>query len=169
MPHVEPDRPLERRAVRRCRTPGPPPPLERGEGPSRRRNRGFKRWVAAGALGLAALLGVIVYVTTDSGTIKITGIDPMMRVLIDGQEIRIENLGKPITIRCGPHQLLVTRDDMEAKADSFFIWRGVEKVLEVTYTPKAREVVRKDPEPPKPASRSDLNPSRWRPLTRGHR
>jgi formylglycine-generating enzyme required for sulfatase activity/serine/threonine protein kinase len=36
---------------------------------------GSWRWVAAGALGLFSLLGVILYVVTDHGTVKITGTD----------------------------------------------------------------------------------------------
>jgi formylglycine-generating enzyme required for sulfatase activity len=104
--------------------------------PARRSGRNARQ-VAAGALGLAGLLGVILYITTENGTVKITGTDPAMRVLVDGQEVRIENLGNPITIRTGPHKLLVTRDDMEAKTDTFLIRRGEQKVLEVSYNPKA--------------------------------
>jgi hypothetical protein len=60
-------------------------------------------WVAAGALGLFGLLGVILYIVTDHGTVTIKGTDAKMKVLIDGREIRIENLGQPITIRTGTH------------------------------------------------------------------
>jgi formylglycine-generating enzyme required for sulfatase activity/serine/threonine protein kinase len=99
----------------------------------------FKRRVVAGSLGLAGLLGVILYIATDNGTVKITGTDPVMRVLVDGEEIRIENLGKPITIRTGRHKLAVTRDNLEVQADTFILRRGEEKVLDVSYTPRARE------------------------------
>ncbi len=34
---------------------------------------GWRRWVAAGLLGLAGLLGVILTITTDHGTVKIAG------------------------------------------------------------------------------------------------
>jgi formylglycine-generating enzyme required for sulfatase activity/serine/threonine protein kinase len=97
---------------------------------------GFTRRIAIGMLGLVGLLGVILYIATDHGTIKITGTDPTMKVTVDGKEILIENLGKPITIRTGPHKLLVTRDGLEVKTDNFLIRRGDEKVLEVTYTLK---------------------------------
>jgi len=85
-------------------------------------------------LGLAGLLGVILYIATDNGTIKITGTDSQMKVLIDGKEVVIENLGKPITFRTGEHQLLVKRDSLEFKTKSFQIRRGAETVLDVTYT-----------------------------------
>jgi hypothetical protein len=85
---------------------------------------------------LFGLLGVILYIATDHGTVKITGTDPQMKVLVDGREIHIENLGQPITIRSGTHKLMVTRDDLEVKTDTFHIQRGEERVLEVTYIPK---------------------------------
>ncbi|MGO9467917.1 MAG: SUMF1/EgtB/PvdO family nonheme iron enzyme, partial [Isosphaeraceae bacterium] len=93
-----------------------------------------QRWVAAGLLGLAGLLGVIVYIATDKGTIKITGSDPRMTVRIDGRGYRIENLGQPITFQAGQHELVVKRDGLEFKTKSFQIRRGMETVLDVTYT-----------------------------------
>ncbi len=107
---------------------------------------GSRRWVAAGLLGLAGLLGVIVYIATDKGTIKITGSDPLMTVRIDGRGYRIENLGRPITFRTGEHQLLVKREDIEFRTKSFQIRRGAETVLDVTYT----EDDRSGNWPPKP-------------------
>ena len=82
--------------------------------------RDRKRWalIAAGVLGAFVCLGVILYIATDNGTIKIKGTDSSMKVQIDGQEVRIENLGKPITIRAGQHKLAVTRDGLEVKTDS---------------------------------------------------
>jgi len=122
---------------------------------------GARHWVAAGLLGLAGLLGVILYITTDNGTVKITGSDPRMTVLIDGQEVRIENLGQPITFRTGPHKLQVKRDGLEFKTDSFQIRRGAETVLDVTYTPKLAAADRGPAATPKPAEsrRAETNPS----------
>jgi formylglycine-generating enzyme required for sulfatase activity/serine/threonine protein kinase len=132
----------------------------------------LRGWVAAGVLGMAALLGVIVYVTTDRGTVKIMGTDPKMKVLVDGQEVRIENLGKPITVRTGSHKLLVTRDELEVKTDTFLIRRGKETVLEVTYTPAGPKVVRTVPDPnpeagtvsPKPATERTNTPATKTPI-----
>jgi formylglycine-generating enzyme required for sulfatase activity len=112
--------------------------------------------LAAGLLGLFGFLGIVLYVVTDHGTVKITGTDPGMSVLIDGEQIRIENLGQPITIRTGPHKLLVRRDGLETRTEAFSIRRGDEKVLDVTYTPKpsneAAPIVtghRESPSPPR--------------------
>jgi formylglycine-generating enzyme required for sulfatase activity len=111
------------------------------------------RWVAAGALGFFGLLGVILYVATDHGTVKITGTDPQMKVLIDGREIRIENVGQPITIRTGTHSLVVTRGDLVVTTQAFQVQRGQKTPLEVAYTPKTTPpVTHGGPEPaPSPA------------------
>ena len=86
--------------------PSAPPPKPARIGPTRR----SWRWVAAGALGLFGLLGVILYIVTDNGTVKIAVTDPKMKVRIDsGEIITIENLGEPITLRAGTHDLEVTR------------------------------------------------------------
>ena len=51
---------------------------------------------------LLAVLGIIIHIVTDTGTVKITGTDPSIIVRVDGgREIRIENLGEPITLRTG--------------------------------------------------------------------
>ena len=112
-----------------------------------------RRSVAAGVLAIVGLLGVVLYIATDNGTVKITGTDPAMKVLVDGQEVRIENLGKPIAIRKGPHKLLVTRDGFEVKTDAFLIRRGEEKILEVSYTPNVPPAGRSEPSP------SDASPT----------
>jgi len=93
-------------------------------------------WLYVAALPLLAFLGVIIYIVTDHGTVKISGTDPNMMVRIDGQEIRIENLGAPITLRAGPHDLVVTRGDLVVTTQTFQIQRGQKTPLEVTYIPK---------------------------------
>ena len=138
----------QRRTAAKPASPAPPIPmadasprpvssaaLPRGDKGSRRR-----AMLAAGLLGLFGFLGIVLYVVTDHGTVKITGTDPGMKVLIDGGEIRIENLGRPITIRTGPHKLLVRRDGLETRTEEFSIRRGDEKVLDVTYIPRPSNV-----------------------------
>jgi hypothetical protein len=55
-----------------------------------------------------ALLAVIIYFVTDYGTVKIKGTDANMEVRIDSKKIRIENIGEPIALHTGPHELQVT-------------------------------------------------------------
>ena len=92
--------------------------------------------VLRGRMPLLALLGITIHIVTDDGTVKISGTDPNMMVRIDSREIRIENLGVPITLRTGPHDLVVARGDLVVKTQTFQIHRGQETSLEVTYIPK---------------------------------
>ena len=56
--------------------------------------------IAAGVLGVL-LLGVILYVATDKGRIKIVVDDPKAVVKVDGEKVLIEALGEPISLRAG--------------------------------------------------------------------
>ncbi len=88
------------------------------------------------ALPLLAIVGIIIHIVTDTGTVKITGTGPKLVVRVDrGREIRIENLGEPITLRTGAHDLEVKRGDLWVKTQTFQIRRGQETPLEVTFTP----------------------------------
>ena len=82
------------------------------------------------------LLGlVIVYVTTNKGRIKIVVDDPKAVVKVDGEEVRIEGLGAPITLRAGAHALEVKWGDGEFKTRSFVVHRGDNEDLRVEYEP----------------------------------
>jgi formylglycine-generating enzyme required for sulfatase activity len=90
------------------------------------------------------LLGVIIYVATNKGHIKIEVHDPKAVVKIDGDEVRIEALGEPITLRAGEHELTVKWGDGEFTTKKFEIKRGV--LLE--YDPKGDGLANKSPVPP---------------------
>jgi serine/threonine protein kinase len=74
-----------------------------------------RRWpVAAGAAALLCLLlGVILYVKTDEGTVRIELSDPaaQVEVKVDGKSIAVEGLGEPLKLRVGEHQLEVEGKD----------------------------------------------------------
>ena len=57
-------------------------------------------------LGLLAL-GVTIHVATDNGRIRIVVQDPKAVVQVDGEAVRIEGLGEPISLRAGTHKLTV--------------------------------------------------------------
>jgi formylglycine-generating enzyme required for sulfatase activity/serine/threonine protein kinase len=139
----------------RDRKPRPDPSESLRDDVESGRAGGRDRWLFAysAALAAVALLGVVIYVATDKGTVTITGTDPAMVVRIDGDEIEIRRLGEPITIRTGIHRLFVTRGELLVKAESFEVRRGRENVLDVTYAPKAppktTEVARGEPDPKK--------------------
>ncbi len=112
---------------------GKPPVASAAPLPERRR----LRWpwiVAAGVLGVF-LLGVIVYVTTSKGRIKIVVDDPKAVVTVDGEAVRIEALGAPITLRAGVHELEVKWGDGEFKTRRFVVRRAENEDLRVEYEP----------------------------------
>jgi formylglycine-generating enzyme required for sulfatase activity len=133
--------------------------LLKGALPSRDRISWF--WVNVIAVPVLVLLGLVIYIITDAGTVTITGTDASMVVRIDKKMIRIKDLGKPITLHTGPHDLSVTRGDLVVKAQTFQIHRGQETPLQVVYAtkPPAAEVVdRKNQVPPGPSASSETKP-----------
>ena len=63
-----------------------------------------RTWIIAAAGAAAALLlGIIIYVATDNGRIRIEIDDPKAVVKVDGKDVLIEGLGEPITLRAGEH------------------------------------------------------------------
>ncbi|HKB37888.1 MAG TPA: family 16 glycoside hydrolase, partial [Gemmataceae bacterium] len=97
-----------------------------------------RRWplVAAALAGVAAVaLGVVLYVNTRQGKIRIEVNDPNAVVFIDGEEVRIEKLGEPITLKPGEHGLVVKRGDGVAITKDFTVMRGDNPVLKITLDP----------------------------------
>ena len=93
---------------------------------------------AASVLG-AFMLGVIIYVATDNGRIKIVVNGPRPIVKIDGETVRIEGLDEPITLRAGTHELAVKWGDGEFKTSTFVVRRGDNEELRVEYEPRASD------------------------------
>lgn len=91
--------------------------------------------VAAAMLGVLAL-GVVIYVATDHGSIKIVVDGPQPSVTIDRETVRVDGLGETITLRAGKHDLTVKWGDGEFKTQEFDVHRGNYKVLHVEYPTK---------------------------------
>ena len=105
--------------------------------------------IGIAAASFAALLFGIIYVATDKGRIKIEVNDPKAIVLVDGQQVRIEGLGEPITLEAGEHKLSVKRGDVEVEARTFVVRRGGNPALIVEIEPfRPKEVLPADPKPP---------------------
>ena len=102
-------------------------------------------WLATAAgrpwASSSLLLGVILYVTTDYGTIKIELSDPSAKdeVEIDGDTVEIAGLKDPLKLKAGPHELLVTSREFKTMTQSFTLRRGGNPVLTVTLEPGARQ------------------------------
>jgi formylglycine-generating enzyme required for sulfatase activity len=112
-----------------------------------RRRPPWKAIVAAALLGLV-VLGVIVYVATDKGRIRIVVNDPKAVVKVDGDAVGIEALGAPLTFRPGVHELEVQWGDGEFKTRTFVVRRGDNEDLRVEYEPASDRVARASPEKP---------------------
>ncbi len=91
--------------------------------------------VAAGVLGVI-LLGATIYVVTDKGRIKLTVEGPTLAIKVDGDDVRIEGLGEPITLRSGKHELTVIRGETETETRKFVVRRGHDEALRIEYAPK---------------------------------
>jgi hypothetical protein len=93
--------------------------------------------VASALLGLSVLCGLLLYVSTDHGTMKIQvdGADAIAEVQVDGQAVTVRGLGEPLRLRAGKHGLVVTTKDGELVSQAFTVRRGGHDVLRVALTP----------------------------------
>ena len=93
--------------------------------------------VAAGFLTVF-LLGVVIRVQTNYGTVKIEIPDAIanLAVKLDGDTISIEGLGDPLRLRPGAHELVVTGNGCETVCTSFTVGRGSNPPLTVTLVEK---------------------------------
>jgi HEAT repeat protein/serine/threonine protein kinase len=93
----------------------------------------WKPWsIATGLVALVgvAVLGVVFFIRAgNKGTIRIDVDDRNAVVQVDGRQITIENLGEPITLTPGEHDLVVKRGDVEVETRKFTLQRGEKQVL----------------------------------------
>jgi len=139
-----------------------PEPVTSGAPLPRRRRPMWPMIVAAGVLGVI-LFGVIIYVATDKGRITIAINDPKAVVKVDGEQVRIESLGAPITLRAGTHGMDVKWGDGQFQTLRFVVRRGDNESLNVEYEPTRKNgdtASREKPpeEAPKPGSGADAAP-----------
>ncbi len=113
--------------------PTPKPVASRSPLPDRRRPP-WPLIVAAAVLGVL-LLGAIIYVVTDKARITMAVNDPKAVVKIDGEEVRIESLGAPISLRAGTHDMEVRWGDGQFQTRRFVVRRGDNESLKVEYEP----------------------------------
>ena len=85
------------------------------------------------------LLGIVLYITTNHGTVKIELSDPKANAIVkvDGNTITVEGLGEPLRLRVGEHQLEVASDLFEAKGESLHDQARRERVIHVQMVPNA--------------------------------
>ena len=94
--------------------------------------------IAAASVFGGFSLGIIIYLATEKGRIKIVvdGLEPIAK--IDGETIRIASLDETVTRRAGTllHELAVKWGDDEFKTRTFVVRRANNTELRVEYEPK---------------------------------
>jgi formylglycine-generating enzyme required for sulfatase activity len=114
-----------------------------------RRRRTPTRWRGLIAPGLATLglLGIALWVATDTGTVRIEAKDPNIRVHVDGQKIGLEASSPPLRLRVGEHHLLVTRDNLLVETRTFHVRRHDQMILDVGSESEKDGVAKAEPLP----------------------
>lgn len=103
-----------------------------------RRARVQRRWLAlaAGSAASIVLLGILLTVSTGKGTVQLEFADAeaarQCAISIDGDEIRVENLGEPIKLRPGKHELRLTHGELEIETREFTVLRRGNQILHVS-------------------------------------
>ena len=121
-------------------------PFPHGTVPFWRRTGPRRVAVAAGGAAAAILFGILFTVSTGKGTVQLEFADAeaarQCKISIDGDDIRIENLGEPIKLRPGKHELRILHGDLEIETREFDVVRHGVHVLHVSipepYAPGAK-------------------------------
>jgi predicted Ser/Thr protein kinase len=96
-------------------------------------------WIGAGGAAIVALLlGILTFVKTAEGTVKIELLGPAAgaEVKVDGSTIDIEGLDQPLRFKAGDHQLVVSGKGFETVSRSFTVKRGDNPALTVELVPR---------------------------------
>ncbi len=122
----------------------PPAPAPR---PARHKPRWFWPSIAAASSFVLMAMGVIIYIITDYGRIKIIVDGPNPEVKVDGKEIQIKTWGESITLRADEHDLAVRWRDGRFKTKKFTVRRGDNEDLSIEYEllPKSESSKAKTP------------------------
>jgi formylglycine-generating enzyme required for sulfatase activity/tRNA A-37 threonylcarbamoyl transferase component Bud32 len=93
--------------------------------------------LAAATAAFVLLCGVLLLIPTPKGTIRIEVNDPLALVQVDGDVVRVEQLGEPLELKVGEHELIVRRGDLTIETRQFTVKRGDNEALNVTLEPIA--------------------------------
>jgi serine/threonine protein kinase/Leucine-rich repeat (LRR) protein len=106
-------------------------------------------WSGAAAAGIAILLaGYTLFVKVGDQTVRIQIDDPDAQLFVDGDEVRIENLGATIELKPGEHGMEIRRGDIVVQADTFTVLKGDNPVLKLTVLAAKQPDIAVTPVPP---------------------
>jgi predicted Ser/Thr protein kinase len=122
-----------------------PPTRAAGQGAARPKawfhQPSFRRAVlaAAGAAAVVLLAGIVLRITSSTGTIQIELNDPgtQVEVRLDGEPVERGGLNEPLHLKPGKHHLLVTGGKIQTVSVSFTVAPGANPVLRVRLVSKA--------------------------------
>jgi hypothetical protein len=115
---------------------------------------------SAGALTGLLLAGVVLWISTSRGTVRIELNDPRtpVEVQVDGERVESGGLNEPLRLRAGKHHLLITGNTIETVSESFIVARGDNPVLRVRLSPRSDQAADPVPAPsatdPAPGARA---------------
>jgi serine/threonine protein kinase/WD40 repeat protein len=107
----------------------PLPPAPARPAPSRRKP--IMLAAVATMLISAILAGIIFYVQTNVGTVRVEVADESLEVTLAGHQITMRDGETPVTIRPGEQSLVVRRGEFEFDTDTFEIRRGDKLAIKV--------------------------------------
>ncbi|GEM_PF-2963534 len=112
-------------------SPEPPPLVTTSPAqPSRRPN--LPKWAmpaGAGVLGIVLIAALTLIVRVGDATVRLQIDDTDATVFVDGDQVRIENLGATIELSPGDHGVKVKRGDIVVHAETFTVLRDNNPVL----------------------------------------
>jgi hypothetical protein len=117
--------------------------------------------MATGGVAALLLLGIVMVLSTEYGTVQITlhNADENVRVFVDGNTIAIDGLSEPLKLKVGEHKLVASSPSFESVTQSFRVKRDETTLLDVRFVPQAVPETAKPPTVPKPRSKDASKPA----------
>lgn len=133
--------------------------IRRGKG---QRSASRLPWVVGGAIALLALICtlVVLVVRTKHGDVVIELSDPSakVQVVVDGEQVELAGLERPLKLTAGEHGLTVTSPDFETITQKFTVKKGEKEIVKVTLKPKAAPIAKVEPKKSKEKEPDPVSP-----------
>jgi WD40 repeat protein len=130
----------------------PPPSPAEARAHTGGRRLPLRHWaIAAAAALLLSILGVVLYITTNYGTVRVDLSDSAAQVTLrlDGDTITIADADRSFRVKVGEHHLEVSGEGFETQSNTFTLKRGELQVVQFKLVPNVRAA----PPPARPAER----------------